>query len=141
MRGGLQYEFGRDGAWWFTLVGVLGLLVSIELAYRAVKRNLVVMGLWTWGWKWLKGSTWREALRAPRNGMWPALERDGERDRNSAEEWNVELWQEMEQDPQVRELLRKMSGEYEEEEDNGSIKAASSVTEGEDATPRVSVAV
>ncbi len=92
------------------------MLAVIELAYRAVKRNLVVMGLWTCGWSWFKRSTWREAFRTPRHGMWPALQRDGEGERSSVEEWDVELWQEMEQDPEVKKLLWKMSGEHDDED-------------------------
>ncbi len=62
----------------------------------------------------------------PRSGMWPALEGVG----SSVEEWDVELWQEMERDPQVKRLLHKMSGEAEEVDE----------MEDGDAAPRGSVA-
>ncbi|KAH8895828.1 phospholipid-translocating P-type ATPase [Thozetella sp. PMI_491] len=144
VRDGLKLRFGQDPVWWLTLLGTLGMLATIELAYRAVKRNLVVMGLWTWGWKWFKRSTWREVFRAPRSGMWPAVQRDGDRDRSSVEEWDVELWQEMEQDPEIRKLLWKMSGEHDDElEDDAAIEVESMHGSGivGNRTPRMSVEV
>ncbi|KAL2022829.1 hypothetical protein VTK56DRAFT_4360 [Thermocarpiscus australiensis] len=106
VRGGFFSSFGKDPAWWAALAAVLGLLACLELAYRSIKRNLVVAGLWPFGWKWLKCSTWKSAFGASAGSeaMWTE-----EGTRGSLEEWDVELWQAMEQDPAIRETLRRMS--------------------------------
>jgi phospholipid-translocating ATPase len=92
----------------------------MECAYRSVKRTLVIMGLGKWGFKWLSARTWRKAFggwwRGRADTVWggAGLER-------SVEEWGVEMWQEMERDPQVREMLRKLNadadGEGEQQEE------------------------
>ncbi|KAJ4289377.1 drs2 neo1 protein [Collariella sp. IMI 366227] len=107
VRDGFFSSFGPDSAWWAALFGVLGLLTCLELAYKSVKRNLIVAGLWKMGRKWLKGSTWKQAFWSSTNagagGVWE------EGTKGSLEEWDVELWQVMEQSPEIRETLRKMS--------------------------------
>ncbi|KAK3306691.1 uncharacterized protein B0T15DRAFT_150032 [Chaetomium strumarium] len=125
-RDGLFSSFGPDPAWWAALFGVLGLLTSLELAYKSVKRNLMVAGLWKWGRKWLRGSTWKTAFCSTTTTtrgdfMWPE-----EGAKGNPEEWDVNLWQVMEQDPAIRETLRKMSSfGYQDrgEEDGDSIGA------------------
>ncbi|KAK3935563.1 hypothetical protein QBC46DRAFT_397213 [Diplogelasinospora grovesii] len=114
VRGGFFGGFGQDPVWWLTLVAVFGLLVCIELAYRSIKRSLVVSGLWKWGWKWLSWSTWRKAFGPSSSGLtwWSG---DGTKT-SSLEDWDVELWQTMEQDPAIKETLRKMSRLGHEEE-------------------------
>lgn len=62
----------------------MAILVTLELGFKAVKRNLIVGGLWQWP-LWKKRSM-------------------GE----SAEEWHLELWQELEQDPAMQERLRQI---------------------------------
>jgi phospholipid-translocating ATPase len=106
VKDGLFSSFGPDPAWWVALFGVLGLLTSLELAYKSVKRNLMVAGLWKWGRKWLRWSTWKTAFcsTSRANSMWPE-----EGTKGSPEEWDVNLWQMMEQDPAIRVTLRKMS--------------------------------
>ncbi|KAK4145970.1 uncharacterized protein C8A04DRAFT_10160 [Dichotomopilus funicola] len=101
-------SFGPDAAWWASLFAALGALVSLELAYKAVRRNLVVAGLWRRGWKWTRWETWRAAfvMGGPRSGGGVAAE---EGIKGSVEEWDVELWQVMEQDPATRETLKRMS--------------------------------
>lgn len=105
---------------------MLGLLVSLELGYKSVKRGLVVAGLWSSRGNWLSWSTWVKALSAAVVGigtgtsaMWTEVETQG-----SLEEWDVELWQAMEQDPAIKETLRRMSrlGYEEEEVCGGSIE-------------------
>jgi len=106
VREGFFSSFGPDPAWWVALIGVLGLLACLELAYKSVKRNLIVAGLWKFGWKWLRWSTWKTAFwSSPGSGaVWTQ-----EGTKGSLEEWDVELWQVMEQDPAIRETLRRMS--------------------------------
>ena len=106
VRGGFFSSFGPDPAWWLALIGVLGLLACIELAYKSVKRNLIVAGMWRLGWKWLRWSTWKTAFWSRPGGgaVWA-----GEGTKRALEEWDVELWQVMEQDPAIRETLRRMS--------------------------------
>ncbi|KAK0636991.1 hypothetical protein B0T17DRAFT_587979 [Bombardia bombarda] len=105
VRGGFFESFGPDPNWWVALIAVLGLLVSLEMAYNSIKRNLIVSGLWKWGWKWLEWSTWKRAFGRPTPGpMW-----SGEGAQASLEEWDVELWQAMERDPAIKERLRQMS--------------------------------
>ena len=112
MRGGFASTFGRDPAWWLTLIVVLAVLATGELGYRAIKRSVVVMGLWRWGWKWLSWATWRKVFRGGVGAAW-----SGDGVQESVEEWGVEIWQEMERDPDVRMMLRKMAhGEVEEGE-------------------------
>jgi phospholipid-translocating ATPase len=104
VRGGFFSSFGDDPLWWVTLVAVLGLLVSLELAYNSVKRNLIISGLWKWGWKWLELSTWKRAFGPASGPVW-----SGDGARGSLEDWDVELWQAMEKDPSIKETLRQMS--------------------------------
>ncbi|KAL2190051.1 phospholipid-translocating P-type ATPase [Thermothelomyces heterothallicus CBS 203.75] len=107
VKDGFFSSFGPDPAWWAALFGALGVLACIELAYKSVKRNLIVAGLWKFGWKWLRWSTWKAAFgRAAAAGAAAWTE---EGTRASLEEWDVELWQVMEQDPAIRETLRRMS--------------------------------
>ncbi|KAK3391267.1 hypothetical protein B0H63DRAFT_558088 [Podospora didyma] len=113
VRGGFFTSFGPDPVWWTALIAVLGLLVSLELAFMAVKRSLIVSGLWKWGWKWLQWSTWKRGFGAA--GDWSA----GGGGVGSLEDWDVELWQAMENDEKIRETLRKMSRlGYEDEDEN-----------------------
>ncbi|KAI0387757.1 phospholipid-translocating P-type ATPase [Hypomontagnella monticulosa] len=85
--------FGPDPLWWLTLIIVVVVLISIELVYKVVKRNLVVAGMWRWPpWK-------RRSLD------------------DSLEKWGLEVWQELEQDPVIRERLRRACMEDAELED------------------------
>jgi phospholipid-translocating ATPase len=88
------------------LFGVLGLLACLELAYKSVKRSLIMAGLWKMGWKWLHRTTWKKAFWSSTGAgaVWT-----GEGTKGSLEEWDVELWQVMEQDPVIKATLRKMS--------------------------------
>jgi phospholipid-translocating ATPase len=129
VKGGFFSSFGPDPAWWVALFGTLGLLACIELAYKSVKRSLIVAGLWKFGRKWLRWSTWKTAFWSTSSAgttMWTE-----EGTKGSIEEWDVELWQVMEQDPTIRETLRKMSKfEYElegEAEEAGSDPEVSDV--------------
>lgn len=91
-RNGFVSTFGTDPVWWVTLIVVVTVLISVEMAYKVMKRNLVVAGMWKWPpWK-------------PRSAD------------DSLEEWGLEVWQELEQDPVMRERLRRAAMEEDEEE-------------------------
>ena len=123
VKNGFFSSFGPDPAWWVALFGALGALTCIELAYKAVKRNLIVAGLWKLGWKWLRWSTWKTAFWSS-SGAGAGAVWTEEGTKGSMEEWDVELWQVMEQDPAIRETLRRMSRfghvDCEQDEDAGS---------------------
>jgi phospholipid-translocating ATPase len=124
VRGGFFTSFGPDPAWWVALIAVLGVLSCMELAYNSVKRNLIVAGLWKLGWKWLRWSTWKRAFWSTSGvggGAWM-----GDGASGSLEEWGVELWQVMEQDPAIKETLRKMSRLGYEEEDVQAVDGSES---------------
>ena len=126
VRGGFFTLFGRDAAWWVALVVVLGLLVILELGYRAAKRNLIVSGLWKWegggrrSKSWLKRPSWWKKRRQRRLSsaaggrsadipMWDGARDDEEQEQVSLEDLDVELWQSLEKDPVVRKTLHEMS--------------------------------
>ena len=132
VRGGFFASFGPDPAWWAALGAVLGLLIAVELAYSAVKRNLIVMGLWKWGWKWLEWSTWKRAFGVSTRG--PVWSGDGAA-QASLEDWDVALWQAMEKDPEIRETLRKMSRlGYEDESEAEGLPGLRESSDGDDVT-------
>lgn len=94
-RDAFAHTFGPDPLWWLTLIIVVLVLISMELVYKVVKRNLIVAGMWRWPpWK-------RRSLD------------------DSLEKWGLEVWQELEQDPVIRERLRRAcmeDGELDDEE-------------------------
>jgi phospholipid-translocating ATPase len=85
--------WGTDVVWWSTVFIVLAFLGIIELLFKAAKRGMLVAGLW----------------------HWPPWQRKKMGD--NVEEWDLELWQEMEQDPAVRRKLAKMARDGDEELD------------------------
>ncbi|KAH6632204.1 hypothetical protein F5144DRAFT_512375 [Chaetomium tenue] len=108
VKNGFFSSFGPDPAWWVALFGALGVLSCLELAYKSVKRNLIVAGLWRRGWKWLTWSTWKAAFWSLSPGAGARWPEEGI-NKGSLEEWDVELWQVMEQDPAIRDTLCRMS--------------------------------
>lgn len=103
VRDGFISGFGKDPFWWLTLVTVLGVLAVVELGYKVLKRNLIVMGVWKYRWRWLSWKLWKKCARQRRL---PRLHLDRHEADFAAEKWDLELWQEMEQDPTVKERLR-----------------------------------
>ncbi|KAK9780890.1 putative Phospholipid-transporting ATPase [Seiridium cardinale] len=93
VRNGFTKTFGADALWWLTLIIAMAVLVCLELGFKAIKRNLIVGGLWQWP-PWQKRAV-------------------GE----SAEDWHLELWQELEQDPLMKEKLRQINEGERDEED------------------------
>ncbi len=85
-RGAFVNTFGKDTLWWALLFGVLLILIGLDIAFKFVKRGLIKHGLWSWP-PWRRG----DADDSPEN----------------CENWDRQLWQELEQDPEVREHLRQ----------------------------------
>lgn len=88
VRDAFKSTFGPDPVWWATLIIVLFVLGLIDLMVKATRRNLIVAGLWKWP-PWKRKRTLGD----------------------SVEEWDLEIWQELEQDPRVRERLKMGSKE------------------------------
>jgi phospholipid-translocating ATPase len=87
--------WGKDIVWWSTVFIVLAFLGLMELSGKTIKRQMLVAGLWQWP-PWKKG-----------------------RLRESVEEWDLELWQELEQDPVMRERLRILAQDEDCLDDEG----------------------
>ncbi|KAG5988698.1 hypothetical protein E4U43_004661 [Claviceps pusilla] len=81
-------HFGRDPVWWSTLFVVLAFLGLLELAGKTVKRNMLVAGVWHW-------PPWKT----------PSLKDE------HPEEWDLQVWQELEQDAGLRERLRRLAND------------------------------
>ncbi|KAH9991321.1 phospholipid-translocating P-type ATPase [Xylariaceae sp. FL0662B] len=96
-RSGFTDTFGKDPVWWLTSIIMVILLISLELVYKAVKRNLTIAGLWQWP-------------------PWGRRDLD-----DNLENWGLEVWQELEKDPVVRERLRKACVAEDETEDDEQI--------------------
>ncbi len=112
VRDGFIHGFGRDPIWWLTMLLVLGFLAVVELGYKAVKRNLIITGVWKYRWRWLSWTGLRWCLKSMRlraaagpSSLQLVVCTDDEED---DEDWDLELWQEMERDPAVKERLKAM---------------------------------
>lgn len=99
IRDSFTQTFGRDATWWATLFVVLAFLGLMELVGKTVHRNLHVAGCWQWP-PW-KGGGLSENL----------------------EEWDLEVWQEMEQDPAMKERLRNMARDGDDEDQTDEVAA------------------
>ncbi|KAI1491977.1 P-type ATPase [Biscogniauxia mediterranea] len=108
-RGGFTNAFGKDPIWWLTLIVVVLVLISVEYAYKAIKRNLIVLGLWKWP-------------------PWKGRDAD---DRDHLEEWNLEVWQELEKDPVMRERLRRAGTTDERDSDDNEVDGDNDVVDVE----------
>ncbi|KAL6816090.1 hypothetical protein V8C40DRAFT_254445 [Trichoderma camerunense] len=82
--------WGADAVWWSTVFIVLSFMGMIELLFKAAKRAMLVAGLWHW-------PPWQKKRLG-----------------DNVEEWDLELWQEMEQDPVVKKKLAKMARDHDE---------------------------
>ncbi|CVK83595.1 related to ATPases [Fusarium mangiferae] len=94
IRNSFTEQFGADAVWWATLFIVLGLLGLFEIVLKCVKRLLLIAGLWDW-------PPWGKSRRG-----------------ENIEEWDVELWQELEQDPTLRERLKRLARDEQVEEED-----------------------
>lgn len=97
IRGSFTKEFGLDVVWWATLFGVLALLGLFEMILKTLKRALQLSGLWQF-------PPWTTV----------GLSED-------LTQWDLELWQELEQNPAVREQLKKMAQEEDDNDDDAGI--------------------
>lgn len=112
VRGGFFETFGRDPGWWLSMIGMLTVLFILEMGFKMAKRSLLRLGVWRWGRDWWK------------RGRWWGRKRTDWMDSN-LEDWDLELWQEMEQDPNIKEKLRGIL----EAEETGHL-AAEAIAEG-----------
>ncbi|KAG4265734.1 hypothetical protein FPRO06_01014 [Fusarium proliferatum] len=94
IRNSFTEQFGADAVWWATLFIVLGLLGLFEIVLKCLKRLLLIAGLWDW-------PPWGKSRRG-----------------ENIEEWDVELWQELEQDPALRERLKRLARDEQVEEED-----------------------
>ncbi|TVY70032.1 putative phospholipid-transporting ATPase DNF3 [Fusarium oxysporum f. sp. cubense] len=94
IRNSFTEAFGADAVWWATLFIVLGLLGLFEIVLKCVKRLLLIAGLLDW-------PPWGKSRRG-----------------ENIEEWDVELWQELEQDPALRERLKRLARDEQVEEED-----------------------
>ncbi|KAF4983246.1 hypothetical protein FZEAL_1284 [Fusarium zealandicum] len=94
IRGSFTKYFGDDAVWWSTMFIVLGLIGLMEIVMKSVKRLLLLGGLWEW-------PPWRRSRRG-----------------DNIEEWDLELWQEMEQDPAMQQRLKRLSSDEPVEEED-----------------------
>lgn len=112
VRHGFFDNFGRDPGWWLTMIGALIVLFILELGMKMAKRSMSKLGFWRRSRDWWKrGKRWGK-------------KRPGWMD-NNLEDWDLGLWQEMEQDPDVKEKLRGIL----KEEETGLVAADSVVEE------------
>lgn len=104
VRDGFGSGFGRDPAWWLTLVAALIVLGVTELGYKTVKRQIAVTGS---GGEASSCLSWRMFGRQPRDDRRGGVAGSEDvEDTGPPWEWEVGLWQEMEQDPVVQEELK-----------------------------------
>lgn len=96
VRNAFPNTFGRDLGWWLTLLMVLGVLYMLEMGYKMAKQMTVALGLWK------RGRVWRDRVWHPRRGA-QASWTD-----NNSEDWDLGMWQVMEQDKEVKERMQKI---------------------------------
>lgn len=97
VRDGFTRTFGTDALWWLTLIISTAVLICLELGFKAIKRNMIVGGLWQW-------PPWKKRAAS-----------------NSVEEWHLELWQELEQVPEIKRKLEERNTDKRDEEDADSL--------------------
>lgn len=115
VRDGFFDTFGRDPGWWLSLIGVLVVLFIIEMGYKMARRMMLTSGLWRWSRDWWKRGKWWGKKRSD----WME---------NNLEDWDLGLWQGMEQDEEVKKKLRGIL----EAEEAGFVAADVAVEERSD---------
>lgn len=85
------------------MVIVLMALVTIEVAYKAVKKYLVSMGLWKHG-RQVREKIWKKITSCGRSRRKRAPLVDVAEEEE--DDWDTELWQMLERDPAIKERLR-----------------------------------
>ncbi|TLD29123.1 hypothetical protein PspLS_04235 [Pyricularia sp. CBS 133598] len=149
VRGGLTEGFGRDLSWWACLIVVLAALIVFEMGYKAVKRQLVVGGALRKRQRKVKRILGRILHRvlcglfvstgvAAAAGIKTAeIEADDLRRQEALEneeDLDLELWQELEQDPEVRARLEGLCW-AEEEDENVCVEGEDEVQESQVGRP------
>ncbi|KYK58585.1 P-type ATPase [Drechmeria coniospora] len=87
--------FGKDALWWSTVFIVLAMMGLMEVCMKVLKRSMLIAGIWHW-------PPWKRAKLS-----------------DNVEEWDLALWQELEQDPPMREKLKKLAcDDFEDEADD-----------------------
>lgn len=90
---GFDKGFGRDPVWWLVLIAALAILTTFEYMWKTLRRNLAIAGWWP---------LWKRR-RAPGT--------------KSAEEMDLEIWQEMQRDSSIRAKLMNLASDS----DNGNV--------------------
>lgn len=85
VKNGFFDTFGRDPVWWLTLLVTFSTLAVLELVYKSIRHNLVIAGHWP---------PWKHQLKA---------------ESLDVEDLDLELWQEMEKDPVIRDRLQRLA--------------------------------
>ena len=83
---GFTRGFGQDPVWWLTLIATLTALLILDLAWKSIWRTVVVEG-----WH-----PWRHRAR----------QRTG---RNAEEHVELDIWQDVQRDPVMREKMRLLA--------------------------------
>ena len=91
IKGGFNHGFGKDLNWWAVLCLALIILTTFEIALKVIRRSLTAGDVWSFRKRRRKDST------------------------STPEELDLEVWQEMQRDPKIRERLKELaSDEYEQ---------------------------
>lgn len=90
VKSGFSSTFGNDLNWWLALILAFSILATMELVYGGIKRNLILARMWP---------PWRYLLPGA-----------GKQQHEDVEDMEIELWQQMERDPEIAEQLRSMAG-------------------------------
>lgn len=93
IRDTFTHTFGRDATWWGTMFLVLSWLGMMDIFIYLIKRYLRIAGLLRW-------DPWRK------------------REEVSAEYLDLEIWQELEQDPVMFEKLKRMAKDESYDDEN-----------------------
>lgn len=93
IRDGFTQTWGRDPTWWSTLFLVLSFLGLLEVVGKVILRHVSIASICQWP-------------------PWQARE-----SKDNPEEWSLEMWQEMEQDPAMKARLRRMARDDHGDED------------------------
>ncbi|KAK1970913.1 phospholipid-translocating P-type ATPase [Colletotrichum sublineola] len=93
VRDGFSKTFGADWAWWLTLIIMMTIFILMETIFRTLQRSMILAGLLRWPWA-------------------------RKEDDVCADEWRLELWQELEKDPAVRKRLRKLARDEHDDGDD-----------------------
>ncbi|KAF4123912.1 Magnesium-transporting ATPase (P-type) [Geosmithia morbida] len=126
IRGTFTTKYGRNATWWATLFVVLALLGMMDILLKVVRRNVSVLGRAARRWRERSRPSpsqpwWRSAGGEPSGtGKGSNLEDDvdEEGEEKTVDVLNIEIWQELEQDPTIFENLKRMARDGDGEDDD-----------------------